>query len=1018
MAYGTLKGMPPAAFAPPELSAAEADLTGFVLSPLMSEVDLDAVALPEDSFQEWDDLQRYQEITAGAEAAGAGGLFAHAAVKPPSEKIRRLAELTEQLVSAEEEAYKPAARDIARLTKNLSPEDRLPAAHLLLGVYRKSMTKTKVADVCFRRMVPSLASGESLALLEHIALDGHFRVIDHVQRMLPALLAPLSAPERQSAAAWAKGWMRSSNEDVRFWGYRVVRTLAEQSPQEMDWPSEIRSLLADPNANVVQQAAYIAVEFFGGAGRTDDLLAIARTFESRLTDPNARIRATAVKVLGALFPALAPEHRPDRFSRILAMIEDDDEWVSREAVKFFDQPGIAKALRLEEKLGAVKKLQALLYAKDYVARQIQRDVERTMRHLIPLLPRDDQLDPLRALLDRAHDIGGIANIIGAFEPHDQLDAIELIEENFRRYSSSEAFSELAESLALLTGKDLLEHAFRLYAFQRTPPHPLSISVGHYSRIWDRVISLLDPEQRISFATMIEQQMGRRGKLSADKMLEERWQGSDSILDKIISSLRRHERLALIAHVLADKKGDPAGVSRDFLDILCKRLAPDMLADFAEKRGDSGLRAIARYHARHLPFDDHFWPQYLASSRPALFVSKISQEVAAYRTGEVTAFASERDLRLAFASLDSPDGLSFEDFSFWMQKTTPLPPPFLDRSFAARVREIRSAHLAVDKGKVKQALAPMTAVRDVGAFQQYLEALIKRENGSLKRIREDLTAAFPNGIGTLRMDELVASARNLLARIWPKRSTPPVQNLIVHLAFLIAWHRGESQGLTAKMSAARGEKIPSDTLFDALAATEEFYRDAMEDVIRESTKGAGSGTEIPPLRKQRELLAAELARAHGESGEEVDVAFLASKRPTDRFFGYVGEDCMKYKGWAIERPDFQVYRMLSGGRLAGMLYLQEAVLDGKKILVLALQPRSSWEIDQAHLLSVVERELSRIGEAHGYDAVVLMDDDNQQSNRLDMLKAIKARNYEKIAFSEGVSGAVFKGNEFLVVWKRS
>jgi hypothetical protein len=48
---------------------------------------------------------------------------------------------------------------------------------------------------------------------------------------------------------------------------------------------------------------------------------------------------------------------------------------------------------------------------------------------------------------------------------------------------------------------------------------------------------------------------------------------------------------------------------------------------------------------------------------------------------------------------------------------------------------------------------------------------------------------------------------------------------------------------------------------------------------------------------------------------------------------------------------------------------------------------------------------------------MMNDEGQQSNRQDMLKAVKERKYETVSFKKGVSGTVFKGNNFLVIWKK-
>jgi len=195
--------------------------------------------------------------------------------------------------------------------------------------------------------------------------------------------------------------------------------------------------------------------------------------------------------------------------------------------------------------------------------------------------------------------------------------------------------------------------------------------------------------------------------------------------------------------------------------------------------------------------------------------------------------------------------------------------------------------------------------------------------------------------------------------------------------------------------------------------EEFYRDA----VAETFGALGlQAAEIPALRRQRQLLAAELARMRREEGAPVEVEFLPSKTEADRFFAFVSEDCNTERQRAIFRPDFQLLRMVSEGRLRGLVYVQKAALDGKEVLILGLQPRASWAIDHRDLLRAVEREFSRVAEAKGYDAVLLMADENQQSNRADMLEAIRERAYPRKNFRQKVSGAVFEGREFQVLWE--
>jgi hypothetical protein len=71
-----------------------------------------------------------------------------------------------------------------------------------------------------------------------------------------------------------------------------------------------------------------------------------------------------------------------------------------------------------------------------------------------------------------------------------------------------------------------------------------------------------------------------------------------------------------------------------------------------------------------------------------------------------------------------------------------------------------------------------------------------------------------------------------------------------------------------------------------------------------------------------------------------------------------------------------------------------------------------------LLLAIEHELARVAAMRGDDLVLLMKDTHQQSNRSDMLDAIKRRNYPAVNSKHEISGAVFEGNDFLVMWERT
>jgi hypothetical protein len=460
-----------------------------------------------------------------------------------------------------------------------------------------------------------------------------------------------------------------------------------------------------------------------------------------------------------------------------------------------------------------------------------------------------------------------------------------------------------------------------------------------------------------------------------------------------------------------------GLNLEAATMVLEGVSGELLSAYAEAGENVQLRVLADYHASGLPFDGYFWLPYVQSADRPAYLRETSSEVVPYRRGQVLSNFDERQLHLAYAGLDSPEGLSFQEFSIQLKRDPP-PPPFLPQPFHARVLEISSVHGHVDKGMLMAALKPIREVRDTEAFKRYLTAHFREEMRSLRRVKGAFEVAFPNGWEELDEAGVLAAAKQLLPSIWERRAIPAVANLITSLTLLLASHKPGSGGLLHRMEGVFEEHVSSEGLVDGLRAGEEFYRDTVEDVAREFQLNSG---QMPFLRRQRSHLQTALARLKQELGQEVDVEFIPSASQTDRAFGHVAEDCNKDSDRQMDviyRADFQRNRMISRGRLVGMHYLQKGELGGKRVLVTGIQPRSRWKVDPMSLLLAIEHELARVAAMRGDDLVLLMKDTHQQSNRSDMLDAIKRRNYPAVNSKHEISGAVFEGNDFLVMWERT
>jgi FHA domain-containing protein len=547
----------------------------------------------------------------------------------------------------------------------------------------------------------------------------------------------------------------------------------------------------------------------------------------------------------------------------------------------------------------------------------------------------------------------------------------------------------------------------------TPYFKWTMSWESWEEFDESVIPLLDSAERLLFV---------------DKVLERltspypgtRW-AAFLALGYVIPTFHLGDRLELLGQTLAKK--DLRNIPPEFFSILLKNIPLKTLHQHAEQHPSDELRALVAYQEAGLPWDPYFFGPYLDASDRERFIQELTPLIEEHRRGKVLTSFEDKELHLAYAGLDSPDKLPFVEFR--MNRKIP-PPRFLENTFKASVSEVHSLHHRVDKGKILQALAPFKAVKSADSFRQYFEDLFAREKGGLRSVKADLQAVFPHGFSGLGLEEILEGTQKLLPRIYSHRKIPAVQNLIVHLSLLLARHRKGIDHLKQKMGLIDEKKISSDNVWEGLKATEEFYRDTVEDALKELKL---KGEEISIFKKQRRILAAELERARQKGDKMIEVEFIPSKSQADFFYGYVGEDCNKEWEGALKNSiyeeNFQIYRMISKGRLTGMIYLQQGEVDGKKVLLMAIQPRSFWEVDSKALLQAIEENFGRIAHESGYDFVFLMDEAGMQSNRQDMLKAIKERNYPLKKFEKGsylytvgpFDDDMTPGDEFRVMWER-
>lgn len=772
-----------------------------------------------------------------------------------------------------------------------------------------------------------------------------------------------------------------------------------------------------------------------------EALPILRKLESKLADPEERVVEAALESLAAYAPRASAAYAEGLLPALRRVAEADHDWLPAKAFQALGaftealppERRLAHVLALESRMSELELSpvavlpRALSFLPPEERAAVARVVERrlfeeeaggagerreTLGLIFPLLPVGDG----GAMLARLQALAEVPK--GPY----QISALEILGEWSGNFSARER-AELSPWAARFLDDGRL--TLRMTALQTlwilamaspvserlAAAAPIEKALGNSSpevreaavAAWGLLAAGLPPEQRLTAAERLLVRLSD----PAAAVRDQAWKQ----LSEVAVFLEARPAAELLR--LALSRVALAKVPIRFLQSLEKRFPKEALAAATESAEGRDFFRYAAYLGARLPLEPILWKAYLRAAKPEAFLAAAATDLSAFRRGGSPNPGNKRQLLLAYAALEVWEGLGFEDFRRGIRGKAP-PPPFLTEAFRAELRTQVSLHGRIDKGKIAQALAPLEKPSELEAFRKDLDAFIQARHSELRTVREEVKAAFPKGWERLRRPAMSTAAEGLLPRLWPHRELPAVRELILRFGLFLAWHRLEGSPLAARISALRGRELSSKALGEGLQALEEFYRDA----VAETFGALGlQAAEIPALRRQSRLLAAELARMRREEGAPVEVEFLPSKTEADRFFAFVSEDCNTERQRAIFRPDFQLLRMVSEGRLRGLVYVQKASLDGKKVLVLGLQPRASWAIDHRDLLRAVEREFSRVAEAKGYDAVLLMADENQQSNRADMLEAIRERAYPRKSFRQKVSGAVFEGREFQVLWER-
>ncbi len=495
-------------------------------------------------------------------------------------------------------------------------------------------------------------------------------------------------------------------------------------------------------------------------------------------------------------------------------------------------------------------------------------------------------------------------------------------------------------------------------------------------------------------------------------LRGRW-GRDKHLGEILAEAGTEARLYALEQLTARLAGGEE-VTQTHLNLLERLLGSfprEILQNKLKSAPSKSFQLLVKAYLGGLPWVKPIYELYRKAADPDAYLRRAVDRVTYFREGGLLFARSEDHLAFAYGALDNPEQLSFEQFKTQL-RIQDLPKPFLPERFQVEVPIVRAVHAKIDKGVMQEAYQAIVENHTSQGLADYLQEVLgtPKPNG-LAPFREEL-----KGLPAPSAENAVQVAEQLLRLLAESgRPMPPQLKRVVARLVLGLASAGETGRRLLPSIANYHPKVSSEELAVVLQALREFFSEAVAEVVEPYPN-----LKLHSLEQMRKNLnrQAEGLQEQPEGSQLIEM--IPSKSQTDAFAGYVGEDCTKSK-WAdeIKRADTQVVRMLADRRLVGMVYLKRAVLDGKVVLVVGIEPRARFRVSHPELLKALIKSLGTLAGKYDYDQILISTGHHQRSNRADMNDAIDKffSGTAPTKFRQPVDGGIFSGTDFHVAWQR-
>lgn len=420
------------------------------------------------------------------------------------------------------------------------------------------------------------------------------------------------------------------------------------------------------------------------------------------------------------------------------------------------------------------------------------------------------------------------------------------------------------------------------------------------------------------------------------------------------------------------------------------------------------------------------------------VEDINHQRVAYIEGRAGTVISPR---LAFAALGHTHLCYDQRFETIMQQA--LPAAFLgpEHAFEFEVQGAVSLHRILDKGQIDLLLEPVACAVDLSEVRRRVLRILTTNRGSARRdIRGFAIRSF--GISDRTVDltqkrhwleeqlqdegRLLEIVRGLHQILSSNAGADAQRRNDAHILFLAEYLHRRPEHLARLRKAisdyqqingnSNEEGIPSVILEGAFAALHELYSESPPNI---------HPSEVSTFISLKNAMQARAARLNEERARAElqvhHVRIVPIKESLDGAFGFVGEDCNKFKEDFLLQGNFQTARVIVDGQWMGMIYLQRsrdagAMDDSQEVLHIAFAPRRNLRVNMTRFVEQVAEGFKQIAVRQNYQSLLISSDRLEQGNIPDVRQAIVGMKLREIDF-EIDQPVLFQSPQSLVYYER-